>query len=679
VSIRAEEDALRLISRISSSLIRGAPDEVSTLIERALQDLAEFAGANRSSLFQFGGEPPRGSNTHEWCANPEDSQIAQLRGFPAVQFGHYWELLSARRSLNITKLADLPESAAGEREWVAAHGFRSLLFTPIEAAGELVGALGFYGPVGEVREWRPGTQQLLEIAGDIIYSAIAAQRANDARRESESVYRTLVETCPDGIALTAMDGTILKVNSRALEIYGVERTEDIVGLSAFDLVAPADRERARANMQRRGAGDNPGTVPYQMCRADGSRFPGELGASPVIDARGVPSGVVAIVRDVTERVQLESRLQQSSRMASLGTLVAGLAHEINNPLTYVLISMRRLERALPALTGISADDRDPLTDSAKAASHGIERIAAIVRDLRTFSHIDPAEVALCKVEQIIDDTLTLVAHQFRTRAKLVKAYGETPTIQANRGHLAQVFLNLLVNAANAIDEGDFDDNEVRIVTSADGGFVTVEIVDSGRGIPDDIRGRLFDPFFTASPTGDGTGLGLSICAGIVKAHEGSLVVESKVGVGSTFRLRLPIDATRGVAAARPSEPKASANTARRRILVVDDEPMICDAVESILSSEHDVTSVHSGRAAMATLESGRYDLVVCDLMMRDLGGADLYRWVLDHVPELAERMLFITGATAHSSLRDFIAEHRGKLLEKPFDADELRRLVSHAL
>ena len=219
----------------------------------------------------------------------------------------------------------------------------------------------------------------------------------------------------------------------------------------------------------------------------------------------------------------------------------------------------------------------------------------------------------------------------------------------------------------------------KIITSADAEFVTIEVVDTGAGIPRDIQDRLFDPFFSASPTGDGTGLGLSICAGIVKAHEGFLEVDSRVGSGSTFRVRLPVESTRRAAASKPKPSAPSPTPARKRILVVDDEPMICEAVESILSDAHDVTSVHTGRAATEALSAERYDLVVCDLMMRDFGGPALHRWALDNAPAIAERMVFITGAGGHATLRDFVAQHRERLLEKPFDADDIRRILARTL
>lgn len=672
-------EVLRVIARLSSAFIRNVGDELDDTINAALRDLAGVVGANHSLVFRFEGDPVRGSNTHEWCADAAMSQRELLRDFDPTRFPYYWRRLQAGEEIVIQSPGELPDEAALERAWDLEHGFRARLFTPLRVGDELVGAVGFYGLTGQDTRWPEGSLAVLEIVGDLFSSALASRRAEAARRDSESVYRTLVETCPDAIALTALDGTIMKVNSRALEIYGVDRVEDMVGLSAFELVAPADRERARANIQRR-ASDNPGDVEYLLQRADGATFPGELGAAPVFGADGRPWAVVAVVRDVSERVRMQTQLEQATRMASLGTLAAGVAHEVNNPLTYVLLSIQRICSDLPALRSGDTVQQRKLAESARAALDGTERIATIVRDLHRFSHVDDGEITSCEIGDILDRALALCAHQFRCRARVVRNYHPCPPIEGRSGRLVQLFVNLLTNAAHAIDEGDFDNNVVVMSAEPDGDAVVVTVSDTGSGIPEDARARLFEPFFTTKATGVGSGLGLSISSAIVTAHGGTIDVSTELEVGTTFRVRLPLRASERPTAAGGAPPAPAIAGKRQRVLIVDDEPAICRAVTHVLEADHDVTAVHSGADAKRVLtEDGAFDVILCDLMMPDVTGMALYSWVVDNVPALEPRMIFITGASAHASVRAFANRHADRVLHKPFAHEELRATIANVL
>jgi signal transduction histidine kinase len=396
----------------------------------------------------------------------------------------------------------------------------------------------------------------------------------------------------------------------------------------------------------------------------------------------------------SEHRELQARLAQTDRLTSLGTLAAGVAHEINNPLAYVLLNLGYVGEELPRLLG--ADDSppstrnraEPIADRIREvrvaidhARDGAERIRDIVRSLKTFSRPENDTLSPLDVAQVLDATLSMVSNEIRHRGRLVKDYSQTPQVIANEARLGQVFLNLLLNAVQALPEGHSEANEIRIVLrSSAEGRVLVEVHDNGIGIAPQVRGRIFEPFFTTKPVGIGTGLGLAICHGIVNSLGGTLSVESELGKGSTFRVDLPaagrMIGVTAVASAREVPPAAAATESPRHILVVDDEPIVCFSLERLLSSEGRVVALTSAREALARIESGdRFDIILCDLLMPQIDAPAMYDELLKIAPDQAQRMVFVTGGAFTMRARDFLARVPNTRLSKPFDVDALLKLV----
>lgn len=393
-----------------------------------------------------------------------------------------------------------------------------------------------------------------------------------------------------------------------------------------------------------------------------------------------------------ERTKMQEQLIVSDRMASVGVLAAGVAHEINNPLAalmanqnFVAEGLARFARDVQASGSESqgesiASRLDELKEAMHDARESAERVRHIVRDLKVFSRSDENATGAVDVRRVMESSLRMAFNEIRHRARLVKNYGAVPPVEANEGRLGQVFLNLIVNAAQAIEEGWADRNEIRVTTRMDAqGRVVVEVGDTGSGIPDSIRSRVFDPFFTTKPIGVGTGLGLAICHRIVTALGGQLEVESQVGVGSVFRATLPV--AKGEAECVTSSltpvPLAIVPGQRRgRILVVDDEPLLGAALRRMLTPEHEVLTVTTARDALGRLAQGaRFDVIFCDLMMPELTGMDLYAELMRLVPLEAEKVVFMTGGAFTSRAREFLDQVPNPRLEKPFDAGSVRALV----
>ena len=393
--------------------------------------------------------------------------------------------------------------------------------------------------------------------------------------------------------------------------------------------------------------------------------------APIVAASGQAQGGVGIVEDIGERKRLQGHLAQVDRMASVGTLAAGVAHEINNPLAYV---MANLDMAARRVGGAGPDFED-LAAVIASAREGADRVSVIVRDLRIFSRITDEERRIpIEIVPVIESTIHLAQGIIKERARLVKEYEPVPSVLGDESRLGQVFLNLLVNAAQAIPEGHPDDHRITLRTRREGGRAVVEVIDTGSGIDPRILGRVFEPFVTTKPVGVGTGLGLSICHGIVTALGGEITAESEVGRGSTFKVSLPANEQRSVPLAPPSPPPA--RTRRLKILIVDDEDALARALHRDLGSRHDVTTALGGREALAALrEGGPFDLVLCDVMMPDVSGIDLYEDVRASDPATANRFVFMTGGAFTERARGFLESVPNARLEKPFGAAEIDAVV----
>jgi PAS domain S-box-containing protein len=510
--------------------------------------------------------------------------------------------------------------------------------------------------------------------------------AEEALRRSEEQYRQIVETTSDGIIQLDHADVIVFANHPAAEMLGYQASE-MIG-KAFSLVTvPGEAQAGQAPRQRQlGA-----SISWDgsLRRRDGAEVVVSMTSTPIVGRDAERAGSIAVIRDVTERRKLQSQLMVSDRMASVGTMAAGVAHEINNPLAAVLANLDYIAESLVRLTtaergpmSYTARDawiREEIKPSLDDAREAAERVRFIVRDLKMFSRSPSEErTGPVNVKLIMESSLRMAWNEVRHRARLVKNYGRVPDVDANEARLGQVFLNLIVNAAQAIPEGRAEENEIQVSTRLDAERVIVEVRDTGAGIPAENRTRIFDAFFTTKGVGEGSGLGLAICYRIVKDIGGDLTVESEMGVGTTFRVSLPVakaEATEGIAA-----PSVLPAARRGRILLVDDEDMVIRVLTRILSQGNDVVSTLEAKDALARCERGeQFDLILCDLMMPIMTGMELYHELMRVAPEQAKRMIFVTGGAFTEKARTFLSETLKEHIEKPFNAANLRAIVNRYL
>jgi PAS domain S-box-containing protein len=406
---------------------------------------------------------------------------------------------------------------------------------------------------------------------------------------------------------------------------------------------------------------------------DGGAGVCEVTALTLRDVAKTPVAHILACRDVSERKRMEARLLLADRMSSVGTLAAGVAHEINNPLAFIRANLAYLADTLePFLGRLPESERLEVSQVFAETTEGARRIEVIVRDLKTFSRAD--DRSACEpvhLRSMLGFALKMVENQLRHRARVEVAVDDALWVKGNEGRLSQVFVNLLVNAAQAIAEGDASHQAVRISAERAGGCITIAVTDSGSGMSPEVRARIFSPFFTTKQVGQGTGLGLSVSHAIITELGGEIAVESAPGQGSTFRVRLPAAVDPALRPPTPRLPEAPGRRPRAEVLVIDDDPLVAAALARSLDRDHHVTISSGGRDALEKLSSGSYDLIFCDLMMPDVSGMDLYAELEREHPELLPRVVFLTGGAFTPRAEQFLAAVSNPMVRKPFGLDEL--------
>ncbi len=515
----------------------------------------------------------------------------------------------------------------------------------------------------------------------------------------ETSFRGLIESLPDAV-IVHRDGRIVYANAAAHRLFGYADGE-LEERSIDDLVPPEERPIAhqRSALIARTGGSAPPREARGV-RRDGALVTAEVtGMAVIFDGR---PAVASLVQDVTEKRRMLAQLAQRDRLASMGLLAASVAHEINNPITYVLLNLERLLKELPeagrAFADLRADlsadlgeDRaaeifarnhaaralaslETLSERVTTAAEGARQVGRIARDLRAFARVEEDERTAVDVNALLDRVLDLAANELRFRATVAREYGELPHVHANEGRLSQVFLNLIINAAHAIEDGAPERNAVRIRTSSDGREVRVTVADTGCGIERENFARLFDPFFTTKAKGQGSGLGLSICRDIVQGHAGRIDVTSEPGAGSQFTVHLPVGTGADPNAGPPPSvvPKIPEGRPKPRLLVVDDERTLRSTLEALLVDAYEVVLAESGAAAFEVLANDRrFEVILCDLMMPDVSGMQVHAWVQREAPELLPRMVFMTGGAFTRAASEFLEQVVNRYIEKPFEVREL--------
>jgi PAS domain S-box-containing protein len=492
--------------------------------------------------------------------------------------------------------------------------------------------------------------------------------AEDALRRSNERYQAVLQATQDVVWDWDWGRGQMTWSERLGTVFGHSQGQSGARPSwREDQIHPEDRDRVHASLvtalERRQVS---WTEEYRFRCGDGSYAHVLDRAMLRYDEVGRPTRLIGAMADLTEQRELSARLSLADRMATVGRLAAGVGHEINNPLSYVLSNVRFSRETLEELPTASIPGLSDVCEALREAEEGSERVRRIVRDLKTFSRGEE-DVRAVDVREPIESAVTIAENELRHRAQLIRDYAELPPVLGNSGRLAQVFLNLVVNAIEALPDGAVERNEIRVTTRAvSTEWVAVEVLDTGAGISSEVRARLFEPFFTTKAVGEGTGLGLSISHQIITRLGGKIEVESELGKGSTFRVLLPV--AKEALAAEPAPTPHKPSPVGVRLCIIDDDPLVARGIQRMLGREFSITTFVSPRKAFDwLLEGGPCDLIFCDLMMPEMTGMELYRALLGKAPELRERIIFMTGGAFTPGASEFLQDLKEPYLEKPLD------------
>lgn len=498
---------------------------------------------------------------------------------------------------------------------------------------------------------------------------IAIRRNLEQRAERDAAlaiahheFRAVLSSVPDGVAVLR-DGRLYFVNAAFLAMIGRSEPE-VIGTSYVDLVYGEDRKQFLA-------ADDRGVARVRMLRADGALRFAEISTAGHVSFEGKPATIL-LSRDITEQRIAQEQLARAERLSALGALAAGVAHEINNPLSYVLLSLRQLERTAE----LAGNARTALANALDGAS----RIQQIAQELRSYcgpdGHGPPEPVDVTKAAT---SAINIAQNEIRHRARLERRLEDDLHVLAREGQLVQVLVNLLINAAQAIPEGDGRQHVIQLRTySVSESVALLEISDSGVGIAPDVLPHVFEPFSTTKRRGEGSGLGLAISKRIVDELGGRIGIHSVLGEGCCVRIELP-RTNRDAITARyrrplPAQTKSAASS-KLRVLVIDDEVAIASTLQDVLL-DYDVTISVAAKQALDMLAAdGRFDVVLCDLMMPGMTGPELYREACRMRPELCTHFVFMTGGAFTDWAREFLERTRCPVLSKPFTVASACRVI----
>lgn len=482
--------------------------------------------------------------------------------------------------------------------------------------------------------------------------------------------KNVIKLFPDGLFIYR-DGKIRYANEKLAAILNCDPSE-VVGKEIFQFVHSSSHELVKSRVA--DLHNNPGKInphaEFTMIRK-GCSEPFVVECTSMNTMFEGERSVLVAMRDLTDRKKLQMKLMQNDRLISLGQLAAGVGHEINNPLCSLLLKLELLQEAQQSMTSAEA---------AKCISEikeGLERIKYITNDLKTLArNRDEDLLSNIDVNRVVKATVNMTRNEIEHRARLVFEPGEVAPVHANEARLSQVFLNILINALQSIEPGRAEENEISVRTKRSNDHVIIEIRDSGSGIPDEIKDRMFQPFQTTKPVGQGTGLGLSICDSIIRKYNGTIDCESINGKGSIFRIVLPVSVVEE--AKRPhaeaAKPGSSVKTekAGRRVLIVDDDKEVLGMFHSIVARNFEATSFTDSREAINVIAGGqKFDCIVCDLMMPNLGGMEFYQKLKQISPEHCNRIIFVTGGSFSSVTDQFLRTPGIVIMEKPISFREL--------
>lgn len=562
--------------------------------------------------------------------------------------------------------ADAGAGGAADDDIPTREGARAAAVIPLQRRGECIGAIMLLSRTA--RRFTESEVSHVEAMADLLSVALANADLLETLRKAEWRFRTLFRVAPDAVLTVFESGRIGEANDAVRDILGLHAPQ-VVGRTLDEFVAEPDRERWQTEFANVLAGQ-PSRLELHVRHEAGVRL-------VALAARRLPETdppmVLLLGRDMTAEREMRARLAETERLAAVGELVAGVAHEVNNPLCTISAFAQLLQRD-QALTAEQREAVDIIGSETTRASQ-------VLRDLLTFARRSEAETGTIQLNELIERTLRLRSYEMGSLGVTSEPElaPDLPLVEGDARQLQQVVLNLVMNALQAM-EGAGRGGTLRVATRRDGDRVVLDVADAGPGIPPEARPHVFEPFFTTKR--QGTGLGLSVSYGIVAAHGGSISVAATGPDGTTFRVTLP--AMEEVERHEPEPPAERAPPASPiagiEMLFVDDELALHRGIRTYARRRgFGVVTVPDGATALDAARRRRFDVVVCDLRMSGIDGPAFFEVLRREHPSLATRTLFITGDLVSAGSRAFLDAAGQPVLAKPFDLERLETSVAALL
>ncbi len=677
---RAQNQALRDLALRTRVQERDLTEALRVISKTA----AEVLGVDRVGIWMF-NDPHDEADLVQLHTPDEASETPSIR-LHASDYPKYFHALESERIIAADDALQDERTSEFAEGYLEPLGIRSMMDAPIRIHGRVRGIV-CNEHVGLPRVWSPDEQSFAGSIADFVGLAMESwerHRAEISLKESEELYRSLVETSPDAISVSDLQGRLIMANRRAAMLHRYDSVEEMLGKHLLEFLNEEDRDRGRSDLDTVLATGSIRNVEYTVLAKDGTSFEGEISGSLVRDAHDVPNAIIIVLRDITERNRLQQQLLQTQKLESIGTLAGGIAHDFNNLLAVILGNISVLRRD----TSLSVRMRDMLEDSINAAERG----ASLTQQLLAYARgglQKPTAVMLNHAAKAVLDMLRrTTSPRIELEARLDL---DLPPILADATQMEQVIMNLCLNAIQAsepqgrvIVETDamMPEGERAAATPTEGLSVRLIVRDEGCGMDDETASRMFEPFFTGKA--EGRGMGLSATLGIVKSHGGTIDVETKPGAGTTMTVRLPAARPEDLSprqehAARPKrlDPPRGSET----ILAVDDDPVMLRTVEQILHSlGYIVIARDDAGEALRFLETNAEDvhLALVDLHMPRYSGLELRELFLAKCPGIPVVL------TSGSELKDLTESHQNPdalslFLKKPFTVMTLAACIRQAL
>ncbi len=574
------------------------------------------------------------------------------------------------KSIDTRSQISIKNIEEGCQNWPKLHkelyqtGIRSVVHLPLLQDDRVLGFLkfGLSHPIFslDTSHW------FLTRLGEHISLAIYTTQKQEAHQKEEKMWRHIFDSIQMGISVHDKNWNIQLANKATLDLLGTSES-NLLGKKCYAVFHRMDRPIKVCPYLKLLQSRKPESSIMDVF-GDGRQF--QVSCYPRFDKKNQIEGYIHIVRDVTKELQMQKQLLQQEKLATMGEIIAGVAHELNNPLTGI-IGFSELLLEDPNLPGNIREDLRTIHGEA-------ERSRRIVQNLLLFARQTPAEKEAIEVHSAIEKAIALIEYDLKSRGILIKRrFDENGlTIFADYFQIQEVILNLISNAAQAID-GSGHGGEIEIRTAEDEKNVLISVSDTGPGIPSENLKKIFDPFFTTKPVGKGTGLGLAISYGIIQEHGGVISVQSELGKGTTFTIRLPIykEASPGEAEG-DSDHFGTAGIHGKKILILDDEEVIRELLRQIFIQDgNEVFTPKSPVEALQNLAEFEPDIIISDIRMPEMNGPQFFEAAVAQNRRFAERFLFITGDILSDETREFLEKQHVASIVKPFDVEDLKTIM----